>query len=94
MVFEKLFDSQRRFDEKQINLLKEKYLKKYATISDSILSEKLNELRDSKFDSEKSAKKAFWLGPLGSMQHLKNRNLEAQKLAIKEILTKRNTSVK
>ena len=94
MLFRKLMDSQKDFDEKVVLRLKEDYKKQYVKNTDSELKDMLRELSDSTFDSEKSAKRAFWLGPVGAMQHIAGRDREARRQAITEILKDRGMSPK
>ncbi len=92
MLFKKVMDSQKDFDEKTIIRLKEHYRKQYERNSISELQEMLKRLSGSTFDSEKSAKRVLWLGVLGSMQHIANRDREARRQAIREILKERGIS--
>ena len=86
-IFGKINKAQNNFDENWIMDHKEQWKKKFQNLSKIELEDKLKEIEShSQFDSSKSAKRAFWLGPMGAASHIADREREAQRRALKELL--------
>lgn len=61
--------------------------KKFQDLSTKELEDKLKEIESHpEFDSPKFSKKAFWLGPIGAGMYIADRENEAQRRAIRELL--------
>jgi CRISPR/Cas system CSM-associated protein Csm5 (group 7 of RAMP superfamily) len=85
--FEKLKKSQNAFDENWIMDHKEQWKNKYRNLTTKELEDKLKEIESHpQFDSSKSAKRIFWGGGIGSAMHISDREREAQRRAIRELL--------
>jgi hypothetical protein len=86
-IFGGLKNAQNNFDENWIMDHKEQWKKKFQNLSRIELEAKLKEVEShGQFDSSKSSKRAFWLGPVGAASHIADREREAQRRALKELL--------
>jgi hypothetical protein len=86
-IFDKLNKAQNNFDENWIMDHKEQWKKEFQNLTKSEMEEKLAEIEShSHFDSSKSAKRAFWLGPMGAASHIADREREAKRRALRELL--------
>jgi CRISPR/Cas system CSM-associated protein Csm5 (group 7 of RAMP superfamily) len=84
---DKLKKSQNAFDENWIMDHKEHWKKKFQNLSKNEMEDKLKEIESHpQFDSSKSAKRIFWGGGIGSAMHISDREREAQRRAIRELL--------
>jgi len=86
-IFDKLSKAQNNFDENWIMDHKEYWKKKFQNLTTEELEGKLKEIESHpQFDSSKSAKKAVWLPIFGPTMHISDREREAQRRALRELL--------
>lgn len=84
---DKLKKSQNAFDENWIMDHKEYWKKKFRNLSRNDMQAKLRKIEArSQFDSSKSSKRIFWMGGFGSAMHIKDRERESQRRALRELL--------
>jgi hypothetical protein len=66
---------------------KDYWKKKFQNLTTEEMEDKLKEIESHhQFDSLKSAKRSLWFGSFGSVMHIKDRERESQRRALRELL--------
>lgn len=82
--WDKLKESQKKFDEQSIDKLAQHYVPKYIKLSKKELELELAKLeQEPAFQQEKAMERALLFGPFGAATHINERDREARKKAIK-----------
>lgn len=86
-IFDKLKKSQNTFDEKWIMEHKERWKHKFQGLTAKEMEEKLRDIESNpQFDSSKSAKRVLLFGGTGAAMHVRDREKESQRRALRELL--------
>jgi len=88
-LYRRLMNAQKRFDEETIERAKEQYKQEYSKYRNSELERELARLAGPEFNSEASSKRTLILGAFGAIPHLAERDREARRRAIAEVIAER-----